>query len=370
MPVPLPVTPEQRGELLDQVGVLFDRCLRACSRLSTALTEESAEGLRSVSHEARQLVVGLTAAVRLRPHVETLLLGRELATGIEAVLNAYLDSLTAATPILAQRAGKSAQEAIDHLSEALARSNAQTAVMATLQRGNYLDEGGLNLLDAVIQLAPGKTLLDLDREGTRELALFTGEEVRTPGIGTTHLVLKLIADHHLDPEAYRSKLQLAGHLLQLRRAEIADLLSDPHFHADMATARSRALRMNVTLDRLLTGGLPESMLVDQLMDTYRECLEFFGLPLIAFALRITGRKTAGYRRLRSEDVSELAKYCEDDKDARVLIGGYSKVVRHAASHAGSYELRDGAIHFNLRKQQEVLDLPFFIDKMLEFLESC
>lgn len=286
------------------------------------------------------------------------------------MLSSYIDCLTAATPLLAQIAGDEGQRAIDAVTDALEIANARTSVMEELERGNLLDEGGLNLLDALAQLSPGKTLLELDREGSNELASITGRDKFNPGIGTSHLVLKVLAAHHLDPETYQRKLVLGGRLLQSRRTDMADIMQDLDFHRDMAAARSRSLRLNVILDRALSQGLPEPMLIDQLMDLYREALEHFGLPLIAFTLRLTGRKSASYGRLRTQDVSALAKYCEDHSDAATLIGGYSKAIRHAASHAGAYRYSEGVIHIELRSEQVTIELDDFVDKMFEFLESA
>ncbi|MQA35805.1 hypothetical protein [Modestobacter roseus] len=356
--------------MIRSLGASFERILSACSGLSKRLTDESAEELRLAAAEIHGLRRGLEDTERLRPYVDALSIAQHLATGIESVLTAYLDALTADLPLGAQRHARKAQDAIDSLAGALAHSSERAAVVDTLQRGNYLDEGGLNLLDAVSQLAPGTSLLALDEQGRHALSSITGRTPTIPGVGISYLVFDLIAEHHFNSEAYRNKLEMAGRLLRTNRTSLSDLLADSDFQSDLSDAQARALRMNVTLDRLMRGGLPEGMLVDQLIDTYRESLEFLGLPCIAFVLRLTGRKTARYGALRSQDVSALAELCADDATAGMLIGGYSKTIRHAASHAGGYVKVDGAISITLRKRQEIIPIPDLINQMFEYLESC
>ena len=354
---------------IESLSATFSGLLDSLQRASRHPTDESIPLCKAID-DLVGLYADLYDFVPLRPGIFWLRTLKQAVEHVGAMTRHYLRSFESPTPLLAQESGASAQREIDATAELMGSISSKVDVVLELQRGNIMDEGGTNLLDAIQLLAPGRTILEADESSRSRLKERFANAPAAPGSGLTYMLMRSIADQFMDRDAFEAKLTSAVMLITNATPDQRAILSDAEFQRDLSRGQTVAYEAHVILDRALRPGLPESTTLRQLMKYYAEIFESLGGPLLVAALRLAGAKTASFSNMIKKDVAEHVESCRSMPSLSSLAGGFDKTLRHAASHSGGYRIEADEIIIELRSHSGSISSAAMIDRLAELLESC
>ncbi|MGW6401264.1 hypothetical protein [Streptomyces sp. NPDC055134] len=299
---------------------------------AAAASEEGAQRLKDSVTELVGLRAALHRADDRRPVRQLISALRGLIAELESMVGAYLETLLASTPLLAQNHGARAQRHLDAATEAIARAQSVSDAVEILTHQRDASRAQARLLQLALSSAQQPSLLALDSWGRDSLREITGSR-GTAGHGVFFGICRVIAQNLFNDGKFCDVLRRAYQLFSSNPEVLETLAASTAFEEDFRRAALELFDGSMEAAHVMDHAVHSRQAGRALLGIAAALVEGPGQVMATALLLACGRKTAPFETLRHKNATEMISSAQTDPRLQGLLAGLDNDLRTGRAHA-------------------------------------
>ncbi|MGW4300042.1 hypothetical protein [Streptomyces sp. NPDC004646] len=335
------------GSLSEWMGIFFEA--------ATATAEGNVQGAedleRAVSDyvKLRAIVDGADERRPLRALVKLL---RALVGELDAVVDAYLAALLAASPLQAQSLASTAQQHLDRTAALADQAAVIANTISVMTKQRDIAQIQDCLLARALEAYQATDLLALDTAGRDALMQLVSSR-GVPGSGILFAVHDLQARSLFDPDQFHEVLHRAYVVFRSNPTVLRTLAATPLFEEDFKRAVWELFDGSMEAAHAMDNAVHSRQAGRALLGMAAALVEGPGQVIATVLLLACGRKSAAYENLRHKNATDLVNAAQQEPALQGLINGLDSDLRTGRAHALVHYEEDFAVIERKSKTRKV-----------------